>query len=98
MKCSILWAQFPLRDSADLVNMARRHSVRVAAGSIRTCDKTPIPFVRIDVDRPQASSTMLRRTAQGMSTASARRRTSSTLTPRTRAAAAQSSSSGLAPS
>ena len=43
MKCSILWAQFPLRDSADLVNMARRHSVRVAAGSIRTCDKDPRP-------------------------------------------------------
>lgn len=49
---SILWAQFPLRDSADLVTTARRHSVRVAAGSIHTCDKTPGPFVRIDVDRP----------------------------------------------
>jgi DNA-binding transcriptional MocR family regulator len=49
---SILWVQFPIDDSAVLVNVARRHSVRVAPGSIHTVGKTPGPFVRIDVDRP----------------------------------------------
>lgn len=49
---SIVWVEFPVRDSADLVNMARRYSVRVAPGSIHTADKTPGPYVRIDVDRP----------------------------------------------
>lgn len=49
---SIIWARFPLDDSATLVTVARRHGVRVAPGSIHTVGKTPGPFVRLDVDRP----------------------------------------------
>jgi DNA-binding transcriptional MocR family regulator len=49
---SILWARFPIADSAPLVNLARRRGVRVAPGSIHAADKTPGPFVRLDVDRP----------------------------------------------
>jgi len=49
---SILWAEFPVEDSASLVDVARRHGVRVAMGSIHIADKKPGPFVRIDVDRP----------------------------------------------
>ena len=49
---SILWARFPIDDSAELVRVAQRHSVRIAPGSIHTAGKTPGPFVRIDVDRP----------------------------------------------
>jgi DNA-binding transcriptional MocR family regulator len=49
---SVLWAHFPVDDSAVLVNVARRHSVRVAPGSIHAAAKTPGPFIRIDVDRP----------------------------------------------
>ena len=49
---SVLWARFPVPDSAPLVNLARRHGVRVAPGSIHAADKTAGPFVRIDVDRP----------------------------------------------
>jgi DNA-binding transcriptional MocR family regulator len=49
---SILWAEFPVDDSAALVDVARRHGVRVAVGSIHAADKVPGPFVRIDVDRP----------------------------------------------
>lgn len=51
---SILWVRFPLDDSTTLVDAARRHSVRVAPGSIHHADRTPGPFVRIDVDRPPA--------------------------------------------
>jgi DNA-binding transcriptional MocR family regulator len=50
---SVLWARFPVEDSAPLVNLARRHSVRVAPGSIHAAGKMPGPFVRIDVDRPE---------------------------------------------
>jgi DNA-binding transcriptional MocR family regulator len=49
---SVLWARFPVDDSAVLVNLARRHSVRIAPGSIHAAGKVPGPFVRIDVDRP----------------------------------------------
>jgi len=49
---SVLWMRFPVEDSAALVNLARRHSVRVAPGSIHTAGKAPGPFIRIDVDRP----------------------------------------------
>jgi len=48
----VLWARFPLADTAPLVNLARRHGVRVVPGSIHTADKSPGPFIRIDVDRP----------------------------------------------
>ena len=48
---SVLWARFPLPDTGPLVTLARRHGVRVAPGSIHAADKTPRPFVRIDVDR-----------------------------------------------
>jgi DNA-binding transcriptional MocR family regulator len=49
---SVLWAHFPVDDSAIVVNIAQRHSVRVAPGSIHAAGKAPGPFVRIDVDRP----------------------------------------------
>jgi DNA-binding transcriptional MocR family regulator len=49
---SIIWARFPVEDSATLVTFARRYGVRVAPGSIHTVGKTPGPFVRLDVDRP----------------------------------------------
>ena len=49
---SVLWARFPVDDSAILVNIARRHGVRIAPGSIHAVGKAPGPFVRIDVDRP----------------------------------------------
>jgi DNA-binding transcriptional MocR family regulator len=49
---SIIWARFPVADSATLVNVARRHGVRVAPGSIHSPTKAPGPFIRIDVDRP----------------------------------------------
>jgi DNA-binding transcriptional MocR family regulator len=48
---SVLWVRFPVTDATPLVNLARRHSVRVAPGSIHAADKAPGPFVRIDVDR-----------------------------------------------
>jgi DNA-binding transcriptional MocR family regulator len=49
---SVLWAEFPIADSATLVNAARHHELHVAPGSIHTPGKTPGPYVRIDVDRP----------------------------------------------
>ena len=49
---SVLWARFPVDDSAPVVDAARRNGVRVAPGSIHTAGKTAGPFVRIDVDRP----------------------------------------------
>lgn len=49
---SVLWARFPVDDSAVVVDVAHRHSVRVAPGSIHAPGKAPGPFVRIDVDRP----------------------------------------------
>ncbi|GAC1533860.1 MAG: PLP-dependent aminotransferase family protein [Acidimicrobiales bacterium] len=49
---SVLWARFPVEDSAAIVNVARRHGVRVAPGSIHFATRSPGPFVRIDVDRP----------------------------------------------
>jgi DNA-binding transcriptional MocR family regulator len=49
---SVLWAQLPIDDSADLVELAKRHGVRVAPGSIHAVGKAPGPFIRIDVDRP----------------------------------------------
>jgi DNA-binding transcriptional MocR family regulator len=52
---SVLWARFPIDDSAAVVDMARRHGVRVAPGSIHAVRKTPGPFVRIDIDRPAAA-------------------------------------------
>ena len=49
---SVLWAQFPVADTAGLVDAARRHGVRVAPGSIHAVGKHVGPYVRIDVDRP----------------------------------------------
>lgn len=49
---SVLWARLPIDDSADLVEHAKRHGVRVAPGSIHAVGKAPGPFIRIDVDRP----------------------------------------------
>lgn len=49
---SVLWARLPIDDSAVFVELAKRHGVRVAPGSIHAVGKTPGPFIRIDVDRP----------------------------------------------
>lgn len=49
---SVLWARFPIDDAAHLVETARLYGVRVAPGAIHAAQKTPGPFVRIDVDRP----------------------------------------------
>jgi DNA-binding transcriptional MocR family regulator len=52
---SVLWARFPLDDSARVVDRARDHGVRVAPGSIHAPGKATGPFVRIDVDRPASA-------------------------------------------
>jgi DNA-binding transcriptional MocR family regulator len=49
---SILWVELPVDDAAMFVQLARHHGVRISPGSIHVADKTPGPFVRIDVDRP----------------------------------------------
>jgi DNA-binding transcriptional MocR family regulator len=49
---SVLWARLPIDDSTLLVDVARRHGVRIAPGSIHTAGKAAGPFIRIDVDRP----------------------------------------------
>jgi DNA-binding transcriptional MocR family regulator len=49
---SVLWAKFPVADSTGLVDVARRHGVRVAPGNIHAVDRRAGPYVRIDVDRP----------------------------------------------
>lgn len=50
---SILWARTPLDDSTDFVDLARRHGVRIAPGSIHHPKRATTPYVRIDVDRPK---------------------------------------------
>jgi DNA-binding transcriptional MocR family regulator len=49
---SVLWARTPLDDSGPLAQLAARHGVRVAPGSIASARRGPDPHVRICVDRP----------------------------------------------
>lgn len=51
---SILWARMPLDDATEFIDLARRHGVRIAPGSIHHPTRTTTPFVRIDIDRPKA--------------------------------------------
>lgn len=48
----VLWTEFPVADTGPLVQLARRHGVQVAPGSISVPGRVPGPFVRISVDRP----------------------------------------------
>lgn len=48
----VLWTEFPVADTGPLVQLARRHGVQVAPGSISVPGRIPGPFVRISVDRP----------------------------------------------
>lgn len=49
---SVLWARTPLDDTGPLVQLAARHGVRVAPGSMASAHRGPDPHVRICVDRP----------------------------------------------
>jgi len=48
----VLWTEFPVADTGPLVQLARRHGVQIAPGSISVPGRVPGPFVRISVDRP----------------------------------------------
>ena len=48
----VLWTEFPVADTGPLVQLARRHGVQVAPGSISVPGRVAGPFVRISVDRP----------------------------------------------
>lgn len=49
---SVLWARTTLDDTGPLVQVAARHGVRVAPGSIASARRRPDPHLRICVDRP----------------------------------------------
>lgn len=49
---SALWADTGLRDTEALVQVARRHGVHVAPGSMAVDGRRPDPHLRICVDRP----------------------------------------------
>jgi DNA-binding transcriptional MocR family regulator len=49
---SVLWAELPLPDSGPFVQLASRHGVQIAPGSVARADRVPDPHVRICVDRP----------------------------------------------
>jgi DNA-binding transcriptional MocR family regulator len=49
---SVLWVELPVDDSNPVVQLARRHGVHVAPGSIARPARAPDPHVRICVDRP----------------------------------------------
>ena len=48
----VLWTELPVADTGPLVQLARRHGVQIAPGSISVPGRIPGPFVRISVDRP----------------------------------------------
>ena len=59
---SVLWAEAPTPDTGPLVQLAARHGVRVAPGSIAFAGRTPGPYLRICVDRtPEQVEVGLRR-------------------------------------
>jgi DNA-binding transcriptional MocR family regulator len=49
---SVLWVELPVDDSTPVVQLARRHGVHIAPGSIARPARAPDPHVRICVDRP----------------------------------------------
>ena len=48
---SVLWAELPVTDSRPFCQLARRHGVHVAPGSVARPGRLPDPHVRICVDR-----------------------------------------------
>ena len=48
---SVLWAELPVPDSGPFCQLARRHGVHVAPGSVAKPGRSPDPHVRICVDR-----------------------------------------------
>jgi DNA-binding transcriptional MocR family regulator len=49
---SVLWPRTDLPDTGPLVQLAARHGVRVAPGSIACCGREADPHLRVCVDRP----------------------------------------------
>ena len=49
---SVLWPRTDLTDTGPLVQLAARHGVRVAPGSIARCGREADPHLRVCVDRP----------------------------------------------
>jgi DNA-binding transcriptional MocR family regulator len=49
---SVLWARLPVADSGAFVQIARRHGVHIAPGSVARAARAPDSHVRICVDRP----------------------------------------------
>ena len=49
---SVLWPETGLADTGPFVQLAARHGVRVAPGSIATCGREADPHLRICVNRP----------------------------------------------
>lgn len=49
---SVLWVQLPVLESDAYCQLAGRHGVHIAPGSVSTPDRRPNSFVRICVDRP----------------------------------------------
>jgi DNA-binding transcriptional MocR family regulator len=49
---SVLWARTPAPDTGAFCQLAARHGVRVAPGSVARADRMPDPHVRVCVDRP----------------------------------------------
>ncbi len=48
---SVLWVELPVPDSGPFVQLASRHGVHIAPGSVARVDRVPDPHVRICVDR-----------------------------------------------
>lgn len=62
---SVLWVELPVDDTNAYVQLARRHGVHIAPGSIALPNRSPDPHVRICVDRPwPAIEEGIRRLAQ----------------------------------
>lgn len=49
---SVLWVKLPVDDSGPFVQIARRHGVHVAPGSVARAGRKPDPHIRVCVDRP----------------------------------------------
>ena len=49
---SVLWAELPVADSGPFVQLATRHGVHIAPGSVARPHRLPDPHIRICVDRP----------------------------------------------
>lgn len=49
---SVLWVRTPLADTGAYCQLAARHGVKIAPGSVARADRAPDPHVRVCVDRP----------------------------------------------